>query len=117
MSDTGKTSPNPKKIASSLAGWAAGGDPDQTRTVIFRIAPDADPEVMARTLTDLNVTVTSSGVGVIVGNLPRRSLSRAVEVPGMVRIEDPMKLAPRGEEGSAEFLSYMGGKAPRLPDD
>lgn len=116
MPDEDETA-KPKKLPASLVGWADKGDPNETRTVIFRIAPDANPQAVSDALAELQVNVTSAGAAVIVGAVPRRSLVQAAEMPEVLRIEEPMRLSPKGGEKEADFLKYRNTKGIRLPDD
>ena len=107
--------PKSNKLPASLAAWTESGDPNETQTVIFRIAPNADPDTVSRKLGDLQVAVTSVGAAVVVGTVARRNLLRAADLGEVVRIETSRRLTPKGDEGEAGLLSPKGGKRFRLP--
>lgn len=115
MADEDKMA-NPNTIPLDLKRWAEGGDPDDTRTVVFRIAPNADVKALCGQLAKLQVTVTSAGAEVIVGTISKRELAHASQMPEIIRIEEPTRLSLKDSDGKADFLSYDGRKGVRLPD-
>lgn len=117
VNKTGIGKAKTKKLPSSLRNWAQSGVTNETRTLIFRIARDSDPDKVSQQLSELDVSITSTGAAVIVGTVPRGSILRAAEVKGVVRIEEPSRLSPKGDNTESDLLSFRGGKKLGLPGD
>ena len=109
--------PRSNKLPANLAAWAESGEPNESRTVIFRIAPNADTDSVCDKLGKLQVTVTSSGPAVIVGTVNRLNLLRVADLDEVVRIDASRRLAPKADENTADLLSPKHGKRFRLPRD
>ena len=107
---------NPNKLPAELRIWADKGAPEDTRTVIFRVAPNVDLALLCKVLTSLNVQVSSTGPDVIVGTIAKRDLSRASKLQDVVRIERSMSLSSKDDDPKDDLLSYDRGKSLRLPE-
>ncbi len=114
MTDKGEN-PKSNKLPASLTAWAESGDPNETQTLIFRIAPNTDPDSVCDKLDKLEVVVTSAGPAAIVGAVSRLNLPRVADIDEVVSIDTSRRLSPKADGNPADLLSPKRGKGFRLP--
>ncbi len=97
----------PERMSAELADWCDQGTPEERRTLILRLDAMADPDRVSEALADLGVEVVSSGAAAIVGNVSCRTARAAVELPGVVRLDEPTRLQEKVTD------ALRSGPAPR----
>lgn len=82
-------------IAPSLERWRKQAGSQSERTVVIRTSP-CDPASLAHALTEAGAHVRSVGANVSTVRVRPDSLDRVAKVDGVIAIEEPKELFPRG---------------------
>ncbi|MES0828387.1 hypothetical protein [Ruegeria sp. SCP11] len=82
-------------LSAELRDWCEGEESQEARTVVLTLSSHTDVDALNVQLETLGGAVLSAGPGATVATLPRPALIAASTFPGVVRIEAPVRLAPK----------------------
>ena len=82
-------------MSAELRDWCATAAPDESRTLVLKLSPQADVAQLSTQLRDLGAEVVSAGPAVTVANIACKTVERASKLPGVVEVDTPGMLFPR----------------------
>ena len=85
-----------QKMSAELRDWCAAGAPEDRRTLVLNLSPRADVDQLAARLRDLGAKIVSAGPAVTIANISCRAAHQASKLPGVVRIDLPTRMSPKG---------------------
>ena len=90
-------------MSSELRDWVETGAAEDRRTLLLKLSPQADLDQLLVRLRDLGAEIVSSGPAATAANISCGALRQASELPGIVSIDVPARLSPKGARSKAVF--------------
>ena len=84
-----------QSLSAELRDWCKTAAPDEHRTLVLKLSPQADVTQLSTQLRDLGAEVVSAGPAVTVASISSKAVERASKLPGVVEIGMPGVLFPR----------------------
>jgi hypothetical protein len=88
-------------MSAELRDWCATGSPEEQRTLVLKLSPNADVERLTAELRGLGAEIVSAGPAATVASISCGAAKRASELPGVIQVDAPRRLRPAlGKQGS-----------------